>query len=140
MPKRQEDKTTAVDRAVGKRVLITRQERNVSQQDLAAELGISFQQLQKYERGTNRISAGRLFEIASYFGVRPSYFFQDVEVAGNGKVVVRDPNTPILGSNLNNEALRFLAIYSRLKSDGQKRTIVRFIEGLGKSGLDAEGG
>ena len=48
----------------------------VSQEKLADALGLTFQQVQKYERGANRISASKLFEIARFLGVPPSYFFE----------------------------------------------------------------
>jgi transcriptional regulator with XRE-family HTH domain len=63
----------------------------MSQTDLADALGITFQQIQKYEKGTNRISSSRLHQIASVFGVPTTYFFEnpltetihhDVNVAG----------------------------------------------------------
>jgi transcriptional regulator with XRE-family HTH domain len=61
--------TGAVDTAIGARVRIIRLERNLSQSDLADGLGLSFQQIQKYEKGANRISSGRLHQIANILKV-----------------------------------------------------------------------
>ena len=58
-----------VDRLVGSRVRLIRTARGFSQSRLAENLGITFQQVQKYEKGTNRISASRLFEISRLLGV-----------------------------------------------------------------------
>ena len=58
-----------IDIQIGANLRAIRNSRRISQDDLAKALGLTFQQIQKYERGTNRISAGRLCEIASFFGI-----------------------------------------------------------------------
>ena len=65
----------AVDTYVGRRVRIRRRELGMSQAALAEQIGLTFQQVQKYERGTNRISASKLFEIAEAFQVPVGYFY-----------------------------------------------------------------
>lgn len=67
--------THPVDVHVGKRVKEIRAIRSLTQSDVARHLDISFQQLQKYESGSNRISASRLYELATLLGVSPGYFF-----------------------------------------------------------------
>lgn len=64
-----------VDEHVGARVRLRRAVLGLSQEELSDQLGITFQQIQKYERGSNRISASRLFHIAQVLGVDVSYFF-----------------------------------------------------------------
>lgn len=56
----------------------------MSQEKLGNLLGLTFQQVQKYERGVNRIGAGRLFEIAKILGVKVEYFYEGVEENGPG--------------------------------------------------------
>lgn len=51
----------------------------ISQGRLGRHLGLTFSQIQKYEKGTNRIGAGRLYQIASFLGVQPSHFFEGLE-------------------------------------------------------------
>ena len=68
-----------VDIHVGKRVRLRRNQLSVSQSDLALALHLTFQQVQKYERGSNRVSASKLFEIAQKLDVRISYFFEGLE-------------------------------------------------------------
>jgi len=70
-------KLNAVDTHVGSRVRSLRLQMKMSQSDLADKLGITFQQIQKYEKGTNRISSSRLHQIAGIFGVSAPYFFED---------------------------------------------------------------
>ncbi len=73
-------RTTDVDNYVGRRIRQGRLERGQSQTELAAALGVSFQQIQKYENGTNRVSAGRLYAAAQHLGVTFDYFFEGVEL------------------------------------------------------------
>ena len=51
----------------------------ISQGRLGRHLGLTFSQIQKYEKGTNRIGAGRLYQIATFLGVAPGYFFEGLE-------------------------------------------------------------
>ena len=66
-----------VDQSVGRRVRMVRVGRSLSQTDLASQLGLTFQQLQKYEKGINRISASKLHDIARILGVEVAGFFED---------------------------------------------------------------
>jgi transcriptional regulator with XRE-family HTH domain len=68
-----------VDIAVGQHIRLLRYKQQITQQDLAAKLSISFQQLQKYEKGQNRVSASRLVDIATAMGVHPGYFFGETQ-------------------------------------------------------------
>ena len=68
----------AVDMHVGKRVRLRRTLLGMSQEQLGASLNITFQQVQKYERGANRISASRLWDISQILDVQISYFFDDM--------------------------------------------------------------
>ncbi|MBT5047077.1 MAG: helix-turn-helix domain-containing protein [Rhodospirillaceae bacterium] len=67
-----------VDIIVGKRVRGRRILMGLSQERLGDDLGVTFQQVQKYERGSNRISASRLYEISRVLEVPPSYFFEEI--------------------------------------------------------------
>src|SRR6516165_6183716 len=65
------------DKYVGSRVRMRRLMLHMSQERLAEQLGLTFQQVQKYEKGTNRISASRLQEISNILSVPVPYFFED---------------------------------------------------------------
>ena len=69
------------DRHVGLRIRERRIMLGLSQQQLAVMIGVTYQQAHKYERGLNRISAGRLFEIAQVLDVPISWFFEEMTVA-----------------------------------------------------------
>ncbi|MEM7620129.1 MAG: helix-turn-helix transcriptional regulator [Pseudomonadota bacterium] len=68
-----------IDIHIGKRLRLRRQLLGISQEKLGEQLGITFQQVQKYEKGINRISASRLFQIAHLVKVELDFFFEDIE-------------------------------------------------------------
>ncbi|MBA3999526.1 helix-turn-helix transcriptional regulator [Brevundimonas sp.] len=73
-----------VDRHVGRRVETRRKSLGYSQSQLGAALGLTFQQIQKYEKGANRISASKLWEISQFFKVEIGYFFDGLTAAEPG--------------------------------------------------------
>jgi len=89
---------SSVDAHVGSRVRLRRMLIGMSQEKLGELLGLTFQQVQKYEKGANRIGASRLFDISSILGVPVSYFFDDlpstdaamVRKAANGAAAATD--------------------------------------------------
>lgn len=84
-----------VDRLVGRRVAEKRVALGYNQGDLGRALGLTFQQIQKYEKGTNRISASKLWMISQFFGVEISDFFEGLprEMAeGETEALVHTPN------------------------------------------------
>ncbi len=78
------DRAAAVDQHVGARIRERRTLLGITQQQLAATLGITYQQAHKYERGHNRVSAGRLYEIAEALAVPVSFFFDGAEEDAGG--------------------------------------------------------
>lgn len=75
----------AADIAIGRRIRLRRMAIGMSQQAVANKLKLSFQQLQKYENGTNRVGGSRLHEIAVILGVQPHYFFATIDNAETGE-------------------------------------------------------
>lgn len=75
------DLAKRVDDHVGQQIRKRRNLLGMTQEELARALKISYQQVQKYETGANRVSAGRLFEIAQRLGVEVGYFFEDASEA-----------------------------------------------------------
>ncbi len=72
-------RTKRIDQHVGERMRLRRTERGLTQEQLATALEVSYQQIQKYETGANRISAGRLYEISRKLEVDVGYFFVGLE-------------------------------------------------------------
>lgn len=74
-------KVHPIDAHVGLRVRLRRQMLGISQNELGHQLGVTFQQIQKYEKGANRIGASRLYEIANALNINVQYFYDNVEIA-----------------------------------------------------------
>ena len=79
-----EDGPHPVDRHVGRRVCEKRISLGFNQSDLGRALGLTFQQIQKYEKGSNRISASKLWDIARFFKVDVAYFFEGLAAGQPG--------------------------------------------------------
>ncbi len=97
MPRGGEDGPHPVDRHVGRRVCEKRIGLGYNQSDLGRALGLTFQQIQKYEKGANRISASKLWDIARFFKVDIGYFFEGLAVqpgVGEGDAPAFDHDFP----------------------------------------------
>ena len=79
---RDKDVLHAIDKTVGRNIRKFRMAKGMSQQKLGDELGITFQQLQKYENATNRVSASRLYALGMVFGLPVDVLFSDLECPG----------------------------------------------------------
>jgi transcriptional regulator with XRE-family HTH domain len=86
--------TTAVDTHVGQKIRARRTLLGLSQTDLANAAGITFQQIQKYERGVNRVGAGRLQQFSETLGVPASYFFDGAPNVGKKAAAPKEGELP----------------------------------------------
>ena len=112
------------DKAIADRLVRERRLSGLAQQSIADATGLTFQQIQKYEKSANRFSAGRLFQIAEFMGVPVTVFFEDL----NSSV----PNKPqVLSTN----AFAIARVYDGIHDAGVQR---RFLQ-LGESFLEAQG-
>ena len=94
------DQPHPIDRHVGRAIRLRRRALGMSQQALAARLGISFQQVQKYERGRNRVGASRLHALATALGTGIGAFFEGLPEAGTGEGATPDPARALLAEML----------------------------------------
>lgn len=111
--------THVVDVHVGKRIRQRRWLIGMTQQQLAGQVGIKFQQIQKYETGANRVSASRLWDIADAVGVSVSFFFEGLETAKDTRAPVTD-NVPadLLGDK---EAMDLVRSYYAIPEHQRRR-------------------
>lgn len=80
-PKRMPRQITEVDQRIGLRIRARRLELKMSQAELGEKLGVSFQQVQKYEKGVNRIGGSRMQDLATALGVSVPYFYPEIKQA-----------------------------------------------------------
>jgi len=111
-----------LDVTVGARIGILRNYRGISQGELAGKVGVTFQQMQKYEKGTNRVGARRLSRIAAVLGVSVGELFESSE----NKSVVKS-SLRLLAER---DALRVLKAFSRTTSPHVRRAFTRLLESV----------
>ncbi len=104
----------------------------ISQEKLGEALGLTFQQIQKYEKGTNRISASRLQQIAKMLGVPVSFFFEGApagETAGGG--FADAASTAYVADFLStSEGVQLSKAFVRIKSPRVRRRVIDLVEAL----------
>ena len=127
-PRRKRGRATDVDALVGKHIRNRRMLLGMSQSELAGALGITFQQLQKYERGLNRVGAGRLYEVSRALQAPVSYFFSGTE----------EPEDPSLGldeeanSRFNQrETVELVRAYYGVRDRAVRRRLLDLVRAIG---------
>jgi transcriptional regulator with XRE-family HTH domain len=125
----------AVDRKIGQRVRTRRLEIGMSQERLAELLGVTFQQVQKYEKGVNRIAASRLFDISAALDMPVARFFEGLAGLGRGGVAER--GREYLDDALATpEGAQLMALFASIKSAKVRRRVVELVRALAE---EAEG-
>jgi transcriptional regulator with XRE-family HTH domain len=120
------DEENSIDMLVGRRVRDRRVELGLSQSQLARAIGITFQQVQKYERGTNRISASKLWMIGRCLGITPAALLSDLPgLDHTASAQVTDEDAL--------ERAQLLAAFSRILEPRRRRTVIEVAEGLAES-------
>jgi transcriptional regulator with XRE-family HTH domain len=118
-----------IDVLVGARVRVVRKQQGLSQTKLADALNLTFQQIQKYERGSNRVSASMLVHIADFLGVSAGSLLGEDEPAGSALL------TPHLGGLALTGAVQLLNDYGRLEP-GLRKAVASFVHTIAKAGMD----
>ena len=126
-----------VDRHVGLRIRMRRKELGVSQEKLAEALGLTFQQVQKYERAANRVSASKLYEIARALDTGVGYFYE-----GLGALPDLDlPTAPNLEAHaflLTPEGAELAALFPRVSRSRVRRKVLELVRAIAGPERDAE--
>lgn len=123
-----------IDKHVGSRIRTRRLTLGISQTHLGAAVGVTFQQVQKYERGTNRVSASRMQQIANVLDVPVSFFFEgapEIETAGR-KTSVNSSGTPSYVSTFleSREGHKIMRAFSRIKDRRLRKKMAALAQGL----------
>lgn len=124
-----------IDIHVGSRVRLRRMMLGMSQEKLGESLGITFQQIQKYEKGTNRIGASRLQHIARVLTVPVSFFFEDApggvaaEAGGNG--MAEQPSASYVVDFLSSsEGIQLNKAFIRIKDAKLRRKVIELVRAM----------
>lgn len=124
-----------IDKHVGSRVRMRRMMLSMSQEKLGDALGLTFQQVQKYEKGTNRIGASRLQQIAHILQVPVSFFFEGApQSAGHGGMSEAPSPAYVADFLATSDGLSLTKAFMRIKSSKLRRRIVDLVEQI--AGID----
>ncbi|HZH52993.1 MAG TPA: helix-turn-helix transcriptional regulator [Microvirga sp.] len=121
------------DRHIGMRIRVRRISIGMSQERLGDILGLTFQQIQKYEKGMNRVGAGRLVDIAAALGVSVGYFFEGYAKAGASDGPGDDLQPPI--GTLN--SLAMARAFARIGDPAMRKKLVAMVESIADALLAA---
>jgi transcriptional regulator with XRE-family HTH domain len=115
-----------LDVAVGRNVRIWRMAKGLSQSQLASRLGVTFQQIQKYEVGTNRIGTGRLLKIAAILEVPISTLFEGASGAGD--------SSSVLSLVADSRSFRLAHAFAAIETPSLRLSIVNLVERVAAAG------
>ncbi|GAB5373583.1 MAG: helix-turn-helix transcriptional regulator [Acuticoccus sp.] len=109
---------------------LRRVELGISQEKLATCLGVTPQQLQKYEKGANRIGASRLFEIAQALDVPVGYFFRDIADMNQALDEMEAPDNAITEALGDAATVRLLSMFASVRDPVLKRRVIGLVEAV----------
>ncbi|MER2508566.1 helix-turn-helix transcriptional regulator [Amaricoccus sp.] len=119
------DLANRIDVHVGQRLRARRVEVGLSQAALGRHLGVTFSQVQKYEKGTNRIGAGRLYQLAALLGIPVQHFFDDLE----------EPKLCSLGRGAaSSDAGRIQEALARISDPNARQALLSLASSMARSG------
>jgi transcriptional regulator with XRE-family HTH domain len=130
-----DEQLSGIDAHIGGKIQVRRNLLKVSQKKLGEQLGVSFQQIQKFEKGANRVSAGQLFEIAKFLQVDLIYFFEGLPL-GKRQPGFAEGQARIAASALadTKEGHDLNAAFARIKSSKLRNKIVDLVKAIADSG------
>jgi transcriptional regulator with XRE-family HTH domain len=135
-----DDGPDPIDRFVGSRVRARRVGIRLSQTKLGEAIGVTFQQVQKYENGTNRIGASNLFKIAKTLGVDVAYFFEGVQEIADS-MMADSTEVPLTGIKedplTSRDAIELMHNYYRVKDANVRKRLAQFVKTLAHSADEA---
>ncbi len=135
-------KVESIDAHVGKRLRQRRIELGMSQQKLSGVTGVSYQQIQKYERGTNRIGASMLWLLSDVLNVQPAYFFDGLSRRGRGPAALgglAEQEKAGYDAELlsDRETMELVKAYSGVADPQVRKGVRQMLGALAKSGKPA---
>jgi transcriptional regulator with XRE-family HTH domain len=121
-----------IDKHVGSRVRMRRMMISMSQEKLGERLGITFQQIQKYEKGTNRIGASRLQHIAVVLGVPVAFFFEGAPLPESSSSGLFESPSPAYVSDFlaTSDGLALTKAFMKVRDSKVRRRIVDLVEAI----------
>lgn len=120
----------AVDKRLGERVRRRRLELGMSQEHLADVLGVTFQQVQKYEKGVNRIAASRLFDVAAALDMPVAHFFEGLSKGGGKRTEANAATAGFERVLATPEGIQLMKSFASISSLKLRRRVVELVKAL----------
>lgn len=116
-----------VDAHIAHQMKKRRKQLGITQKSLAESLGVTFQQIQKYENGSNRVSASKLYQIAERLNTTVSYFFQ--EISESPMLSVNEEAAKYDGDHVPDKELKYLAShYKKIKNEKLRKKVLDLVK------------
>ena len=128
MPKTSNKSASKTDKLVGRNIRVHRLVRGLTQEGLGEKLGVTFQQIQKYEKGTNRVGSGRLYQIATIFEVPVTAFFE----GGDAPTTLKNSSPFDLLSDP--VSLRMVQAFAEISDIKTRHAVLALIESMNSPG------
>lgn len=129
-----------IDRHVGLRIRLRRRELGVSQERLADSIGLTFQQIQKYERAANRVSASKLWEVARALRTTVTYFYEGLGDAAAPSAGVEADSSDIEQFLMTPEGMELAALFPQIRRARVRRRLLDLVRAMAEeevSGAEA---
>ncbi len=130
MPQTSQKSPHPIDKHVGSRIRMRRALLGMTQQRLADALHLTFQQVQKYEKGTNRVSASRLQQIATLLGVEVGFFYEGASQVPGGSGAVDRQAVLLAEVSSSSEGVRLINSFVRISDPIVRRRLADLAEGI----------
>ncbi|HEX4409326.1 MAG TPA: helix-turn-helix transcriptional regulator [Xanthobacteraceae bacterium] len=127
MPKTSNKSASRVDKLVGRNIRVHRLVGGLTQEGLGEKLGVTFQQIQKYEKGTNRVGSGRLYQIAALLEVPVTAFFEGGETQTGTRASAAASPYDLLADPV---SLRMVQAFSEIADQKTRRAVLALVESM----------
>ena len=118
----QQKRAQKIDHVIGRNIRIHRLAKKMSQTELGEHLGVSFQQVQKYENGTNRVGSGRLYQIAAILNVHVGTLFK------GGEGAEKASDSGLLDLLAEPQSVRLIRAFAKITDNAVRRSLVQLAE------------
>jgi len=116
---------------IGDQIRKIRESFGITQMQLAEKIGVTYQQIQKYEKGRSNISIKRLYEIAKAMDVPPTFFLEKIPIVGEEKAKYRTGEKPSFF--LDKNEISVLKLFRKIKDENIKKGIIQLLRAINRS-------
>ena len=117
-----------VENHIGKQIKMLRLSRKITQRDLAEQMSVTYQQIQKYENGLNKISVSRLWQVCEIFQITPDALFEGILTDSEGS---HSPGALIPNKVATSQDIKLMLAFKNVESTANRSLIIKLCEAMG---------